>query len=112
MVYLFLAEGFEEIEALTVVDILRRADQEVTTVGVGGNVVTGAHGLTVIADVAESRSAFVGCGNGCIAGRTTGHNESGKERDRSAARWKPPRSKARFWRRSARLPRFLRIGVC
>ncbi len=55
MVYLFLAEGFEEIEALTVVDILRRADQEVTTVGVGGNVVTGAHGLTVIADVAESR---------------------------------------------------------
>lgn len=55
MVYLFLAKGFEEIEALTVVDVLRRADLEVTTVGVGGNVVAGAHGLTVIADVAESR---------------------------------------------------------
>ena len=34
MVYVFLAQGFEEIEALTVVDILRRAELEVKTVGV------------------------------------------------------------------------------
>ena len=34
MVYVFLAQGFEEIEALAVVDILRRAELEVKTVGV------------------------------------------------------------------------------
>ena len=36
MIYVFLANGFEEIEGLTVVDFLRRAELEVCTVGVGG----------------------------------------------------------------------------
>lgn len=36
MIYVFLAQGFEEIEALAVVDILRRAELEVVTVGSGG----------------------------------------------------------------------------
>ncbi len=51
MIYLFLADGFEEIEALTPVDILRRSGKDITTVGVSGKTVTGAHGITVTADV-------------------------------------------------------------
>ena len=43
MVYVFLAQGFEEIEALAVVDILRRAELEVKTVGVTGEIVGGSH---------------------------------------------------------------------
>lgn len=51
MVYVFLAEGFEEIEALTTVDILRRAEIDTKTVGISGKYVTGAHGITVKADL-------------------------------------------------------------
>jgi len=45
-----LADGFEEIEALTVVDVLRRADIETHTVGVIGSVMTGANGIRVMVD--------------------------------------------------------------
>lgn len=47
----FLAQGLEEIEGLTVVDILRRAGVEVTTVSISGSKeVTGSHKITVLAD--------------------------------------------------------------
>ena len=43
-VYLFLATGFEEIEALTIVDMLRRAEIDITTVSISRNLqVEGAH---------------------------------------------------------------------
>ncbi|MBQ5390505.1 MAG: DJ-1/PfpI family protein [Clostridia bacterium] len=52
MVYFFLADGFEEIEALCPVDLCRRAGIEVQTVSITEKKeVTGSHGITVLADL-------------------------------------------------------------
>jgi 4-methyl-5(b-hydroxyethyl)-thiazole monophosphate biosynthesis len=51
MNYIFLDNGFEEIEAITTIDLLRRANVSLTTVSVtGANVVLGAHNIPVQAD--------------------------------------------------------------
>ena len=57
MVYVFLADGLEEIEALTPVDVLRRAGANVTTVGVTGKTVRGSHGIIVTADVTAEEAS-------------------------------------------------------
>ena len=54
MVYFFIAEGFEEIEALCPLDLLRRAGVEVKTVGIGSDSITGAHGITVKTDLTDA----------------------------------------------------------
>lgn len=52
MVYVMLADGFEEVEALAVVDVLRRAAIETSTVSISNmKTVTGAHNIAVIADM-------------------------------------------------------------
>ena len=60
-VYLFLAQGFEEIEALTVVDLLRRAGISITTVSISDSLqVNGAHNIPVTADALFSNLDFLG----------------------------------------------------
>lgn len=51
MIYLFLAKGYEEIEAVAPMDILRRAKMEAQYVGVDSLVVEGAHGINIQADI-------------------------------------------------------------
>lgn len=52
MNYVFFADGFEEIEALATVDVMRRAGMDVTLVSINPTLeVTGAHGVKVVADV-------------------------------------------------------------
>lgn len=59
-IYLFLAEGFEEIEAIAPIDIFRRAGLQVTTVSISDEMaVTGAHGITVLADSTFDATNFV-----------------------------------------------------
>ena len=59
MVYLFLADGFEEIEGLTVVDLLRRAELEIRMVSVTGEKqVIGSHNIKVEADEVYGESDY------------------------------------------------------
>ncbi len=51
MIYLLLTDGFEEIEAFTPVDVLRRCGAELKTVGVHGKRVSGAHNIVTEADI-------------------------------------------------------------
>ena len=50
MIYCFLANGFEEIEGLTALDVLRRAGEEIMTVGAGSEKIVGSHKVPVICD--------------------------------------------------------------
>ena len=57
--YIFLAEGFEEIEAISVVDVMRRAQMDAVTVSITeSKAVKGAHGIAVEADVLMSECDF------------------------------------------------------
>ena len=57
--FVFLADGFEEIEAISVIDILRRAGMPVKTVSISSSLqVRGAHDITVVADVLYDSTIF------------------------------------------------------
>lgn len=50
MFYIFFADGFEEVEAIATLDVVRRAGIKIESVGIGSKNITGSHGITVICD--------------------------------------------------------------
>ena len=58
MFYVFLADGFEETEALAPIDVMRRAKLEVKSVGVTGEYVTGSHNIKVKADILPEEVSY------------------------------------------------------
>ena len=61
MVYILLADGFEEVEAISPLDALRRAKVDTALVGVTGNTVTGSHGLKVETDMPLKKLKLQDC---------------------------------------------------
>lgn len=79
MIYTHLADGFEEVEAMTIVDLLRRADLNVQTVSVTGSKrVTGAHGITVEADILFEEAQYEPCGMIVLPGGMPGSKNLGE----------------------------------
>lgn len=58
MIYLFLADGFEDTEAIAALDVLRRAGLDAKTVGVTGNTVKSSHGVTVATDISAEEAVM------------------------------------------------------
>lgn len=54
MFYMFFADGFEEVEAIAALDVIRRAGIKAESIGIGSREITGAHGITVICDKSET----------------------------------------------------------
>ncbi|MCR5783332.1 MAG: DJ-1/PfpI family protein [Clostridia bacterium] len=59
MIYLFLADGFEESEAIIPLDMMRRAGLDVRTVGVTGGTVTSSHGVGIVADMTVDKAVGI-----------------------------------------------------
>lgn len=58
MIYVFLADGFEETEAIAPVDLLRRAELSVQLVGISSRTVRGSHGISVLCDIDDGQASL------------------------------------------------------
>ena len=65
MLYMFFANGFEEVEAIATLDVIRRAGIDIKSVGVNGKEITGSHNITVKCDITTDDVSFDGL-NGII----------------------------------------------
>ena len=61
MYFMFLANGFEETEALVTLDLMRRAGIDVCTVGIDSQVIEGTHGIKVFSDITDACAELTDC---------------------------------------------------
>ncbi|MEE1012166.1 MAG: DJ-1/PfpI family protein, partial [Acutalibacteraceae bacterium] len=54
MLYMFFADGFEEVEAVATLDVIRRAGIEIQSVGIGSEIIQGSHNMKFICDKTDS----------------------------------------------------------
>ena len=57
---MYLAQGFEETEAIASLDVIRRGGIDIRTVGVGSKQITGSHNITVVCDIDTEEATFTG----------------------------------------------------
>lgn len=74
MLYMFFAQGFEEVEAIAALDVIRRAGIEIKSVGIGSETVTGSHGITVVCDTDECDLSVEGIDGIILPGGMPGTN--------------------------------------
>lgn len=79
LIYVFLANGFEEIEAITTIDILKRADINVRVVGTGNKLIKGAYGVKVETDILSEDVDFSDMEGIVLPGGLPGVNNLFKE---------------------------------
>ena len=60
MIYMFFAKGFEEVEAIATLDVIRRAGIDIFSVGVGSKQITGSHGIKIVCDLDTDEATFSG----------------------------------------------------
>ena len=76
-----LAEGFEELEAVTIIDVLRRGEVEVVSLGVTGTTVRGSHGISLLAERALASGAQEAWDLCVTCGSPTSGTSTGAEAD-------------------------------
>lgn len=74
MLYMFFAQGFEEVEAIAALDIIRRAKIDIKSVGVGDKIITGSHGIPIICDCVADDICIDGIGGVILPGGMPGTN--------------------------------------
>ena len=60
MLYMFFADGFEEVEAIATLDVIKRAKIDIFSVGIGSKFITGSHGITIKCDLDDEEAALTG----------------------------------------------------
>lgn len=106
MIYVFLAEGFEETEAITPIDMLRRCGKEVLTVGVTGKVVRGAHNIPVECDITIDEAGVGGLEMIVLPGGMPGTKNLAASKSLLRSSHTAPTTRY-LWALSALLPRCL-----
>lgn len=74
MLHIFLADGFEEIEALTTIDILRRCDLDIQIVSItGSRLIHGSHGISIMAETVFRKGEIYKSNGLILPGGMPGH---------------------------------------